>query len=62
MPHTVVLVQFSGSRDSRKYFDYDHENTAFDGACAARAARALVHTVADVSHLPEPLLWRAQAW
>ena len=39
MPHTLVLVQFSGSRDSRKYFDYDQENSAFDGKCARLNSR-----------------------
>ena len=39
MPHTLVLVQFSASRDSRKYFDYDQENSAFDGKCARLNSR-----------------------
>ena len=39
MPHTLVLVQFSGSRDSRKYFDYDQENSAFDGKCTRHISR-----------------------
>eukprot|EP00922_Rhytidocystis_sp_ex-Travisia-forbesii_P018574 GHVS01027581.1.p2 GENE.GHVS01027581.1~~GHVS01027581.1.p2 ORF type:complete len:105 (+),score=6.84 GHVS01027581.1:216-530(+) len=31
--HTIVLVQFSRSKDSRSYLDYDSLSLALDGIC-----------------------------
>jgi len=39
MPHTIVLVQTTGSRTSRSFHDYEQQGAAMDGICQMYEAK-----------------------